>query len=88
MTEKAPQIHLKGRRKIINYHNKMIEIIKLSATEHIYKEMIDCILCSSIKPPPPSGSKGHVDTDRKSQRLKSLMNKITIVLYVLMFCLN
>lgn len=66
----------------------MIEIIKLSATEHIYKEMIDCILCSSIKPPPPSGGKGHVDTDRKNQRLKSLMNKITIVLYVLMFCLN
>lgn len=62
----------------------MIEIVKLSATEHIYKEMIDCILCSSIKPPPPSGGKGHVDIDRKNQRIKSPVNKINIVLYVLM----
>lgn len=46
----------------------MIEIVKLSATEHIYKEMIDCILCSSIKPPPPLGGKGHVDIDRKKPK--------------------
>lgn len=63
-------------------------MLKLSATEHIYKEMIDCILCSSIKPLPSSGSKGHVDIDRKSQRIKSLMNKINIVLYVFMLFFN
>lgn len=61
----------------------MIEIVKLSATEHIYKEMIDCILCSPIKPPPPLGGKGHVDIDRKNQRIKFPVNKINIVLYVL-----
>lgn len=59
----------------------MIDITKLSATEHVFKEITDYSLCSSIKPPPLPLSKGHVDIDKKSQRIQSQVTKINILLY-------